>query len=150
MVDVFVRAATAGDQATIKRMIREAQLNPMGLHWPRFVVAERADGKIVGIGQIKILGDGTQELASLAVEPGHQGQRIGETILWTLLRRAQGPIYLRCASHNEGYYRRFGFRTLKPPEMPHDMRRTYRLITPFLRVFNRITGQNEYMLIMGQ
>src|SRR6476619_7544468 len=35
-----IRPATEADQVTIRRLIREANLNPMSLDWPNFVVAE--------------------------------------------------------------------------------------------------------------
>jgi predicted N-acetyltransferase YhbS len=125
-------------------------LNPLSIHWPHFVVAQTAGGAVVGIGQIKILGDGTQELASLGVDPAYQGQRIGEALMWTLMRRAQGPLYLRCAPHNESYYLRFGFRTLTLPEMPHDLARIWRIVHLLTRIYNRFTRSDEWMLVMGR
>ena len=154
MADIFLRAATAADQDAIRRMIRAAGLNPLALDWPRFVVAESigeaSQGEVVGIGQVKILGDGAPEMASLAVLPGRQGEGVGGAIVWTLLSRTPGPIYLRCASRDEGYYERFGFTTLAPEQMPRSLRRIYRLIDPALRLYNRITGSSERMLIMGR
>ena len=44
--------------------------------WPNFVVAEDG-GTIVGIGQVKTHGDGSRELASIAVIPARQSQGIG-------------------------------------------------------------------------
>ena len=43
-----------------------AGLNPFSLGWPRFLVAEDG-GRVVGVAQIKPHGDGSRELASLAV-----------------------------------------------------------------------------------
>ena len=59
-MNLFVRAATAEDQQQITRIVRAARINPFGLHWPRFIVAEM-DGQLVGAGQIKLLGDGTPD-----------------------------------------------------------------------------------------
>jgi N-acetylglutamate synthase-like GNAT family acetyltransferase len=159
MPDVFLRAAAADEQPVIRRMIRAAGLNPFGLHWPRFVVAVTAGaqdadlaapGAVVGIGQVKILGDGTPELASLVVLPEYQGRGVGGAIVWTLIERTQGPIYLRCASYNEGYYRRFGFRTLAPAEMPRSLRRVVRFATIAVSLYNRLTGSREQLLIMAR
>lgn len=147
MAGIFLRAATAGDQATIRRIIRDAGLNPLSLHWQRFVIAE-SGGQVAGIGQVKILGDGTPELASLAVLPEHQGAGIGGALVWTLLSRTPGPIYLRCASYNESYYQRFGFVTLAPEQMPPSLRRMYRAVAPLLRHYNQLTGSSERLLIM--
>jgi N-acetylglutamate synthase-like GNAT family acetyltransferase len=136
-------------------MIRDTGLNPFSLHWPRFVLAVDAAAGVpqelvVGIGQVKILGDGTPELASLAVLPEYQGCGIGGAIVWSLIVRTPGPLYLRCASHNEAYYLRYGFRTLAPQEMPGSLRRLYRAANVAVGLYNRVTGDSERLLIMGR
>jgi N-acetylglutamate synthase-like GNAT family acetyltransferase len=153
MPDVYLRAARAEDQGTIRRMIRAAGLYPLSLDWPRFVVAEsmgESRGEIVGIGQVKRLRDGAPELASLAVLPPYQGSGVGGVLVWTLISRTPGPLYLRCASHNESYYQRFGFVTLAPEQMPASLRRIYCLTDPVVRLYNRLTGDSERMLVMGR
>jgi N-acetylglutamate synthase-like GNAT family acetyltransferase len=149
MPDVFLRAATADDQPAIRRIIRAARLNPLGLHWRRFVVAQLGC-RVIGIGQVKILGDGTPELASLAVLPAYQGSRIGSAIVWALIDRTPGPIYLRCASHNESYYVRFGFHTLLAAEMPPSLRRAYQVANAVAGLLNWFTGGSARMLIMAR
>ena len=67
-----IRPATQADQPAITAMVRAAGINPLSLHWPRFRVAEDA-GRVVGVAQIKIHGDASRELASLAVAPDRQG-----------------------------------------------------------------------------
>ncbi|MBK8046907.1 MAG: GNAT family N-acetyltransferase [Anaerolineales bacterium] len=147
MANTYLRAATAADQPIIKRLIRQARLNPRSLHWERFIVAEAA-GKVAGIGQIKTLRDGTRELASLAVGPDHQGTNIGSAIVWTLISMEAGTLYLRCAAHNETYYHRFGFRALAPAEMPPALRRFHRLISPLVWTINAITRGDERLVVM--
>jgi N-acetylglutamate synthase-like GNAT family acetyltransferase len=66
-----IRPATVEDQATISRLIKEANINRMSLKWPNFVVAEEDDA-IVGVGQVKAHGDASRELASIAVVPARQ------------------------------------------------------------------------------
>lgn len=149
MPDVFLRAATAEDDATIRRLIRTARLNPFGLHWQRFVVAQLGS-QVAGIGQVKTLGDGTLELASLAVLPEHQDCGIGSCIVWTLIDRTPGTLYLRCAGHNEGYYLRFGFRTLAPAEMPRSLRRMYVMVNAIMPLVNWVTGTPERLVVMGR
>jgi N-acetylglutamate synthase-like GNAT family acetyltransferase len=113
-----IRPATNADQATIRRLIREAGINPMSLDWPNFVVADD-DGAIVGVGQIKAHRDGSRELASIAVVPARQGQGIARALIETLLAREPGVVlYLTCRRELEGLYRRFGFRTVKRAEYP--------------------------------
>jgi N-acetylglutamate synthase-like GNAT family acetyltransferase len=90
-----IRPATEADQPTIVRMIREARLNRMSLQWPNFVVAEEG-GAIVGVGQVKAHGDGSRELASIAVAPARQGEGIGRALIEALLAREPGTLHLTC------------------------------------------------------
>ncbi len=148
MLSIFIRAATANDQATIRAMVRAAHLHPLHLDWPRFIVAEE-QGQIVGIGQIKVLGDGTRELASLVTAPTHQGLGIGGAIVRTLQAASTGPLYLRCATHNVAFYQRFGFVELPADAMPPDLRRTYLLVQRIVRLVRLVKPEQETMHIMG-
>ena len=147
MLPIFIRAATADDHSTIRAMVRAARLNPLHLDWPRFIVAEEW-GQVVGIGQIKVLGDGTRELASLVTAPTHQGLGIGGAIVRTLQAASAEPLYLRCASHNVAFYQRFGFVDLAPDAMPPDLRRTYLIVQRILRIVNAVASSQESMHIM--
>ncbi len=149
MSETYLRAATADDQPVIQRLIRDARLNPFGIDWPRFIMAER-HGQIVGAAQIKLLDGGVPELASLVVLPTQQSSGIGAALVWTLIERSPGPIYLRCASHNEGYYRRFGFVTLPLEQMPPPLRRAYHIGDAAIRLINWFSGGQERLLIMGR
>ncbi len=83
-----MRWADAEDEAAIKALVRSANINPLGIHWQRFLVAEdasRTAGSIVGIGQIKVHGDGSRELASIATVPDRQGEGIATAIIEALL-----------------------------------------------------------------
>ena len=131
-----IRAATEADQPTIRRLIKEANLNRMSLNWPHFVVAEQ-DGAIVGVGQIKAHGDGSRELASLAVVPERQGQGVGSALIEALLAREPGAVlHLTCRRQLQGYYERFGFRRLEPAEFPPYFRR----MTPIINLVARFFG----------
>ena len=128
MVTATIRAAKAEDQATIRRIIRAANLNPMSLDWPNFLIAEDAGG-VVGIGQVKTHRDGSRELASIAVVPARQGQGIGSAIVNALLdRHGGGVLHLTCERKNEGYYERFGFRRLPHKEWPRYFARLLPLV----------------------
>ena len=116
----------AADQPTITRMVHEAGINPMSLDWHRFLIAEE-DGVTVGIGQIKVHGDSSRELASLAVIPSRQGQGIGSALIHALLANVTGEIYLTCRKPLETYYARFGFRLIQSEEMTPYFRRLMRL-----------------------
>lgn len=130
-----IRPATEADQPTIRRLIKEANLNRMSLHWPNFVVAEE-DGAIVGLGQVKAHQDRSRELASIAVVPVRQGQGIGRALIERLLAREPGVIHLTCRRELEGYYERFGFRRLERAEYPPYFRR----LIPLVNVVVRLLG----------
>ncbi len=120
------RPAAESDQKTITRMIHDAGINPMSLDWHRFIIAED-DGVTIGIGQIKVHGDGSRELASLAVIPERQRQGIGGAIIRELLSKETGVLYLTCRAQLETYYARFGFRRVERDEMSPYFRRLMRL-----------------------
>lgn len=113
---VSLRPATEADQATIRRMVRRAQLDPTGLHWSHFVMAE-AGGQAVGIGQIR---PRARELGSLVVLPAYQKQGIGGRLIRELLTTWPGewPIYLECIGRMVPYYQRFGFYRIPWQEAP--------------------------------
>jgi N-acetylglutamate synthase-like GNAT family acetyltransferase len=130
-----IRPATEADQPRILRLIREVRLPRMNLRWPNFVVAQE-DGEVVGMGQVKSHGDGSRELASIAVVPARQGQGIGSAIIETLLAREPGVVlHLSCRSQLEGYYERFGFARLEPTLYPPYFRRTTLLVSRITRLF---------------
>lgn len=123
---IIIRPATAADQPAIKALVCAARLNPSGIRWPQFLVAE--DGaRIVGIGQVKPHGDGSRELASIAVVPDQQRKAIARLIIRALLARERGTLYLTCRDQMQSYYARFGFRPAPPPELTPYFRRLRRL-----------------------
>jgi len=129
-----LRDATVEDQPTIRRIVRAANINPTGLEWRRFIVAEDG-GAIVGVGQVKPHRDGTRELASIAVIPARQGQGLGSAIINELLRRERGIVHLTCRSRLQDYYERFGFKRLEPRDYPPYFARRLPMINAFLRPF---------------
>ncbi|MCL5995826.1 MAG: GNAT family N-acetyltransferase [Chloroflexi bacterium] len=126
MDNVLIRKATPADQLTIRAMVRAARLNPINLRWPNFVVADDG-GHVVGAGQLRPYGDGSRELASLAVIPIYQRLGIGGRIVRQLLADQRGPIYLMCEHTLEGYYERFGFRAIEGRALPKTMARMHRM-----------------------
>jgi N-acetylglutamate synthase-like GNAT family acetyltransferase len=99
-------------------------------------VAEE-DGNIVGVGQVKAHGDGSRELASIAVVPARQGQGIGRAIIETLLAREGGAVlYLTCRRELQRYYERFDFKLLESSDYP----RYFRRIVPVVNVVMRLLG----------
>lgn len=140
-----VRAARAEDEPAIKQLIRETRLNPMGLKWPNFVVAEDEQGQFIGCGQIKTHKNGVRELASIAVVKAWRGRDVATTIIAELLNRATFPLYLMCASHLVPFYEKFTFVEIKDAAaIPHPFRRFRR----FIRMLNFFIRSSEYLAIM--
>lgn len=123
---VTIRPASAADQPAIAAIVRAARINPLGLDWPRFLVAEESGG-LIGVGQVKPHRDGSRELASIAVVPEWQGLGVGAAIVRELLAREPSTLHLMCASPTRPFYRRFGFYEIDPAAMPRYFRRMARL-----------------------
>src|SRR5437870_5841970 len=130
-----IRPATENDQPAIRHLIAEVRLPRMNLQWPNFVVAEE-DREMVGMGQVKSHGDGSSELASIAVVPKRQGEGFGTAVIKALLAREAGVVlHLSCRRELEGYYERFGFLRVERAPFPPYFRLTHSLVTPFGRLF---------------
>ena len=123
MADGLLRPARETDFPTIKALIHEVGINPTGLDWRRFTVAETPDGQFIGCGQLKPHSDGTLELASLAVIPSQRGKGIARVIIQKLMADAPRPLYLTCRSQLGPFYEKFGFRGISGDELPKYFRR---------------------------
>jgi N-acetylglutamate synthase-like GNAT family acetyltransferase len=141
----LLRPATRLDLPAIWALILRFGLNPLGIHWRRFVVAEDEAGRLLGIGQIKLHGDGSRELASIGVQIDARGKGIGGAIIERLIETQPLPLYLTCRDSMEGYYNRFGFTTITDPnQMPPYFRRLARLADWLVR----LTPTRNRMLVM--
>lgn len=123
-----IRPATTADATAIRALIRRVRINPTGLDWRRFLVAEGPEGMILACGQIKPHGDGTLELASVAVDGAWRGRGAARAIIERLQRRAGPPLWLTCRAGLEPMYTRFGFRRV------HDRR----AMSPYFRRLDRL------------
>lgn len=99
---------------------------------------------MLGCGQIKPHGDGSRELASIAVLPRFQGQGLGKAIVTHLMAQAQAPLYLTCRAALRSYYEPFGFRVLAPQEMPPYFRRIWKIFAVIRPLFR----PGEGLLVM--
>ncbi|MBK7893948.1 MAG: GNAT family N-acetyltransferase [Anaerolineaceae bacterium] len=106
---ITYRPAKASDEAAIKSLIRAVNINPMGLKWPRFLVAVEENGRLVGCGQIKPHRGGSRELASIAVQKEYRRQGIAGEIIQRLLAEEQPPVWLTCMDKLVPFYAQFGF-----------------------------------------
>ena len=139
-----IRPATQADAGAIRSLIHRVKINPLSLDWRRFVLAVNPAGEILGCGQIKPHGDGTRELASIAVWPRYQGGGVGRALVAHLLASSNPPLYLTCRASLRRFYEPFGFHPLEPEEMPPYFRR----IWTFVRVARAIFRGAQPMLVM--
>ena len=128
---IHIRQATEADQNAIRQIVRAARINPTGLDWRRFVVADE-DGRVVATGQIKPHRDGSRELASIATVPERQKSGLASRVINRLLEQERGPVYLVCRAKLETFYPRFGFHVARADEV----QMPFRLMPPFMRLAN--------------
>jgi N-acetylglutamate synthase-like GNAT family acetyltransferase len=142
---IILRPATAADQDRIKAIIKEADINPMNLKWPNFLLAvDDATGEVVATGQIKTHGDGSQELASIATIPAYQKRGIATRIITALLAKDLHPLYLTCIGKMAPFYQPFGFRVLTAAEYPPYFKRL-RVVARVVQAFAREDWQFTVM-----
>ncbi len=144
---ITLRPATPADQPAITALVRAARLNPIRIGWRNFLVAADA-GRVVGVGQVRPHGDGSRELASLAVAPDHQGAGIGTQLTWALLGRETPPTYLFCQEPTGSFYVRFGFRVVERTELPLTLARMHRLGNLIAAVSAQLTGHRTRIIAM--
>jgi N-acetylglutamate synthase-like GNAT family acetyltransferase len=133
LADFSLRPAEEADFSAIRQIIREARLNPTGLNWRRFIIAETPRGEFAGCGQIKPHAEGMLELASIAIPEPYREQGVASRIIERLLAdEPDRPIYLTCRSELSEFYEKFGFRALDLREMPAYYHRLSRLVNLFL------------------
>jgi N-acetylglutamate synthase-like GNAT family acetyltransferase len=142
--DVTLRPATQSDAASIRQIIHQMGINPMGLDWQRFILAVDSSGNIVGCGQVKPHADSTQELASIAVLPAWRGRGIARRIIEQLLEQYPGRLYLTCRSELGVLYEKFEFQIIPEREMTSYFKRISRMVTLLLR----LTHRSDRLLVM--
>jgi N-acetylglutamate synthase-like GNAT family acetyltransferase len=139
-----LRKAAAADQRAIRALIHQVNINPLGLDWRRFWVMVDEHDQVIGAGQIKPHGDGSRELASIAVNPAWQNQGIGHILVQHLLTLAQSrpqqPLYLTCREEMQPFYRRFGFSLAPDQHLPPYFHRIARLMRTLRRIFPALHG----------
>jgi N-acetylglutamate synthase-like GNAT family acetyltransferase len=146
--EVLIREAVADDQAAIVALVRQARINPTGLRWQRFLVAEEA-GSIIGTGQIKMHRDGSRELASIAVIPERRRRGIAASLIRRLVALDAGPLFLICGEQLEPFYARFGFRRVADRGALPPYFKRLALISDLLQVAARVrlTGGMRFIVM---
>jgi N-acetylglutamate synthase-like GNAT family acetyltransferase len=115
-----VRPATADDQAAITRLVHQARLNPRGLDWRRFVIAE-AGGAPVGVAQVRRHPDGSRELASLVVLSEHPDRGVAGRMIDALLRDEPGPAFTMVDRRYAQHFTRWDFHPVDLADLPRSM-----------------------------
>jgi N-acetylglutamate synthase-like GNAT family acetyltransferase len=145
MDEFHLRPATAEDERLIRATIRAMRLNPLGLDWRRFTIAETQAGRFAGCVQVKPHRDGSRELASLAVSPAFRGRGVARLLINHLFASEAPPLYLTCRAELHDFYQKFGFCSLTDAsDMPPYFRRLSRLAGAFLFLARR----TDRMLVM--
>lgn len=145
MAEFTIRPAKQDDFAAIRALIHAVRINPTGLDWRRFLVAVTLKNELLGCGQIKPHGDGSCELASIAVKEQSRGQGVARAIIEELLvREPSRPVYLMCRARLELLYVKFGFCAISVGEMPPYFQRISRVE----RVFNSKAPPEDRLLVM--
>ena len=145
MAEIPIRKATREDFPAIRLLIHKVQINPTGLDWRRFIVAVTQEGSVVGCGQIKAHGDGSREMASIAVHENSRGYGLARGIIETLLTLEKNrPIYLMCRARLKSFYMKFGFTAIILEKMPPYFKSIYRAE----KIFNINSKASDRLLIM--
>jgi len=139
-----IRPATSNDDTVIRNLVNAARINPTGLDWRRFVVAVSPVGEVIGCGQIKPHKDGSNELASIVVDPDWRGNGVASAMIEHLIAANSGPLYLTCRSGLGPFYEKFGFRVVNEAEMTPYFRRLNRLV----KAIGFVALGSEVMLVM--
>jgi N-acetylglutamate synthase-like GNAT family acetyltransferase len=128
MPEYSLRPARSEDFSAIRQLIHQVGINPMGLQWERFVLAVDEEGAMIGCGQIKVHGDGSRELASIAVIETWRKKEVASTIIRHLMENENGRLFLTCRTVLGPFYQRFGFRQAAPNELTPYFSRLSRLV----------------------
>lgn len=123
---IVFRRATERDQPAIRALVHGERLNPIGINWPNFLVAE-IGGRIVGAAQIREHSDGSREFGPLVVARDMRGHGIASRLVDTLLAEEREPVWLITPESRANIYRPWGFRPIEPAEAPVKVRHNYRV-----------------------
>lgn len=125
----IVRAATLSDVAQMETLmapfVATGDLLPRSnydlcRHIKEYVVAEAADGAIVGTASLKIYSPDLAELAGLAIRQDHQGQGLGRALVEAVLTDAQalGLAEVFGLTRKPVFFMRLGFRPAEKGQFP--------------------------------
>jgi N-acetylglutamate synthase-like GNAT family acetyltransferase len=125
----YVRAAVLADVAGMETLmapfVASGDLLPRSnydlcRHIKEYVVAQAADGSIVGTASLKVYSTALAELASLAVRDDQQGRGLGKEMVAAVLAdaRALGLKEVFALTRKPVFFFRLGFRPAEKEEFP--------------------------------
>ena len=88
-----------------------------------FLVAETADGQVVGCGALHVMWDDLAEVRTLAVAPAWRGRGVGHALLEGLLARARtlGLRRLFCLTFEVDFFASHGFVAIEGTPVPTEV-----------------------------
>lgn len=86
-----------------------------------FWVAVDEDGSVVGCGALHVMWEDLAEIRTVAVDPGHRGQKLGHRIVAALLDQARelGVRRVFCLTFETRFFGAFGFTEIDGAPVPH-------------------------------
>jgi N-acetylglutamate synthase-like GNAT family acetyltransferase len=125
MLRPAVLADVAGMETLMAPFIATGDLLPRSnydlcRHIKEYVIAEDADGTIVGTASLKIYSTDLAEIAGLAVRDDQQGKGVGKALVESLLAdaRALGLEQVFGLTRKPLFFMRLGFRLAEKEEFP--------------------------------
>ena len=125
VVRAAVLADVAGMEALMAPFVATGDLLPrtnydLCRHIKEYVVAEDADGAIVGTASLKIYSTQLAEIAGLAVRDDQQGRGVGRALVESVLddARALGLTQVFGLTRKPVFFLRLGFRAAEKEQFP--------------------------------
>ena len=130
-MEVIIRRARTSDVRDIRRLVdtytadrRLLSKATVALYEDvqEFWVAER-EGTVVGCGAVHVMWEDLAEIRTVAVDPGHRGQKIGHRVVAALLDTARelGVRRVFVLTFETAFFGSFGFVPINGTPVPHDV-----------------------------
>lgn len=119
-MEITIRPARTQDVAVIRSMVQPLATDRVLLDKDKvayyeaiqeFLMAENADGEIVGFGALHVMWEDLAEVRTLATVDAFQGQGVGGIVLNALLDKAKelGVQHVFCLTFETSFFKRHGF-----------------------------------------
>jgi amino-acid N-acetyltransferase len=90
-----------------------------------WVVAEEADGKMVGMGSLLIMWNDLAEIRSLVIDPAYQNQGVGRALVAQLVAEARALDLPRvfALTRKPGFFLKMGFQLTRIEQLPRKVQK---------------------------